>query len=431
VSRERILAFNCAFIFAFTGAPASALAGPVVGGVVARPSAVLPSGAVDAFEAGVDEAPGGRARRIGAAAPAGGRFDEGEAALKLGEQKYLEVELKAAKAALTTAVDVFLDEPTDLIDARPATRAVLRLAQVCVALKRRKEADRVLERALLALPRFPAGTSPPPDLRGRIETARRRLRHQFGATLRITSARSGASVLVNGVALGVTPLEVDGLARRPVRVTVTPPGGAPESRLVDLAGGAAEVQVVSASATVDQLRTSIARGDAEAGWTAAARLQASFQADSTCLAVVDEEAVVVARLDATRRAVVGAHSASPPSDASGWRALGRFCSTGAASNLAPAEVIEALWPSAVEASAGGRFTRSAAGFTLAGLGVASWGAATWFALAAFEADDRFSAAGAQSDKDEAKNNALVADIAIGSGVLLVGTGVYLLLTDSD
>ncbi len=412
-------------------APAVGLAGPVVGGVVARPPAELPADAANAFESGVDEAPGGRARRIASAAPPKSqRYDEGLAALKRGEQKYLDVELEAAKEALGDAVDAFLDEPTDVNDAKPAARAVLRMAQVCIALKRRKQADRVIERALLALPRFPAGSSPPPDLRARIDAARRRLQPQFGATLSVTTGAPGAQVTVNGVFLGVTPLRVDGLARRPVRVVVTPAGEPAESRLVDLASGSATVEVVSAETMVTELRDSIVSADDERGWTAAARLQASFQADATCIAVMEVDRVVVARLDASRRRVLGGNEVEPPSGLSGWRALGRFCSAEAPPDLSPQVVTGALWPSDPRVSGGGGgFGRRGWGWTAVGVGAVSWGAATFFALEAFDADDRFGQTGSETDKQGAQTNALIADVAIVTGVVLVGTGLYLLLTD--
>ncbi len=403
--------------------------GPVVGGVVARPDVEVQPDAAAAFEAGADEAPGGRARMISSELSPS-RTAQVQAAVRAlaeGEQRYLEFELEAARDALDAAVDGFLDAPTELLDAQPATRAVLRLAQVHIALKQTREADKAIERALLGIPRFPAGGSPPPDLEARIEDARGRLSVQFGARLTVGSATPGARVRVNGVVLGRTPLVAGGLARGPVRVTVDGPSGA-ETRLVDLASGEAEVQVVSSSETLAELRGAIAQGDAERGWRAASLLQSSFQADSTCLAVVDDDGVVVARLDASARSYEGGHRAAPtPSDPEGWRALGRFCSPGSRSNMAPAEVGEALWP---ESSAGGGgFGRSGWGWTAVGVGAASLGATALFGSQALQADTNYSRTGDAADEDAARSNALVADIALGVGVALVATGVYLLLTD--
>ncbi len=411
-------------VLAFSGASAA----PVVA-VVERPSANLLAEAEVAFEAGAEESPGGRARDSTYLPREPRDTQAGLEALARGEKRYLAVELKAAKKALEVAVDALLRDPTELVDARFATRAALRLTQVCLALRQVRAADQVIERALFALPRFPAEGSPPPDLRARLEAVRSRVANQLDGRLHVVTRRPGAEVSVNGVVVGRTPLMVEGLARVPVRVVVRPDRAPAESRLISLAEGRAEVEFGSTDELLADLRGSVVNHDAEGSWRAARRLQSSFSADATCLAVVDDSDVVVARLDAVTREVLGGHRTTRvPGDAAGWRVLGRFSAPVAPSNLTPAEVAAALWSQPNFANTLD-FGRAEWGWTTAGVGVATLGLGAYFGAKAFDADDRYSRTGTRSEKDDAESSALAADVVISVGAVLVGTGLYLLLTD--
>lgn len=415
---------------ALTGPGAGAA--PAIGGVVARPAIELPPDAEAAFRNAAAEfsvgtpeaAPVDPARQqaIGAAL----------SALQKGEQAYLEVELRTAEKALRAAVDGLLADPTTLADAEPAQRAVLLLAQVFLAQRRPEAADDVLERAIGVLPGFPGdGVPPPPDVLTRIDAARDRVKAEAAAVLRVTSEPSGRRVRVNGVPVGQTPVELDAVRAGTVRVMLATRGAVPRSRVVAISGDRVDVHFADPATQAAALRASVRSGDADAGWAAAARLQAEAEADQVCLAVVDAQRAVVARLDAATRAVRGGVSTAPPRDADGFAALGRYCAAQAPSDLEPAEVVDALWPAdAPTPTAGGGFGQAAWGYTALGTGAAVAGLGAFFGVRTLQKADDYNK-GRLDDRDEVLAEARAADITLGVAVVLIGVGAYLLATAPD
>ncbi len=399
-----------------------AWAAPVAGPVVAAPGASLPDDAERAFALGVaDLAP---PAETAAASP---DLEPAAASLAAGERAYLEGRMTAAEKALAGAAERWLDHASALADAGAATRAVLLLAQVRAALGRQADADRVLERALKALPGFPAGAAPPPPaVQRRLDALRERLRPQMQARLDVRSRPSGVEVRLNGVPAGRTPVALEGLPPATVRVRV---GG--RTRDVDLAQGAQVVQLeLDAVPAREALRGTLLRPDADAGWSAAARLQAAGEGDGVCVAVAtDDGRVLVARLSASAREVVGARRAAGPSQTEGWRALGRLCGDAVPSDGPRAEVASILWPAEFDAPANDG--RRLWGWTALGAGAALAGVGLVYGLGALDAEAEFrgarTAEGARRARDEARHQAVVTDVSLGLSAGLLGAALYLFL----
>ncbi len=407
-------------------------AAPAIGGVVARPPVELGPEAEAAFRAAAAEFSVGTAEAAPVDPARQQAIGAALSALQRGEQAYLEVELRTAERALRAAVDGLLADPTTLADAEPAQRAVLLLAQVFVAQRRPEAADEVLERAIGVLPGFPGdGVPPPPDVLARIEGARARVKADAGAVLRVTSEPAGRRVRVNGVPVGRTPVELDAVRTGTVRVMLATRGAVPRSRVVAIRGDRVDVHFADPATQAAALRASVRSGEADAGWAAAARLQTDAEADQVCVAVVDAERAVVARLDAATRSVRGGVSTAPPRDADGFAALGRYCGAQAPSDLAPAQVVDALWPADVSpAESGGGFGRTGWAYTALGTGAAVAGLGTFFGVRTLQKADDYND-GRLDDRDEVLAEARAADISFGVAAVLVGVGAYLLLTAPD
>ena len=407
----------------------SARAAPAVAGVVARPPTELPAGAAQAFAAA--------ARDFGAGATASPPVDQARqqdigtalSAFQRGQAAYLEVELRRAERELSSAVDLFLGDPSTLADADPAVRAVLLLAQVGLAQRRPDFADQVLERALRALPGFPGdGVPPPPDVAERIAAARARLRTDAHATLGVTSAPAGLSVRLNGMPVGRTPVTLEGVAAGTVRVMLASPGATvPRSRVVDVGSEPVAVHFGDVELAAAALRASVRSGSAAEGWRAASEYQAASDAGVVCVAVVVGAQAVVARLDGAAQAVLGGARLPVPTDDEGWAGLARYCGSAAPGGLGPAEVVGALWPEAAPQVQGARFGRRGWGWAGVGTGVAVAGLGTFFGVRASAQADDYNA-GRRDDRDAVLAEARNADISFGVAGALIGVGVYLLIT---
>ncbi len=395
---------------------------PVIGGVVPREGAVIPPQAEASFVRGAEEAGAmGRRRPIAISADRERRIAQAKDALRRGEQAWLEVELGRAVQALSEAERAFMEAPNELPDAGPAVRASVRLAQVHLTQRKRRAADEVIRRALMSYPGFPGDSQPPPDLAKRIERVRRRI--QLDTRLRVESEVARAEVRINGVLLGTAPLTIKSLPKALVRVQV-----GKVVRMVDLTEGDADLRVADDDAAFAELRRSVLAEDSRRGFAAAARLEEGHGAEQTCLTVVDETDTVIARLEGGARRALGGHLASTPEAPEEWLRLGSFCAADAPANMSPAEVVASLWGGPATSS-GSSSVKTPLGWTSIGLGAATWGLAGFFAASAFQASDDFRDSGASADEDLARRDALIADVSIGVGAALVGTGLYLVLTD--
>jgi hypothetical protein len=298
---------------------------------------------------------------------------------------------------------------------------------VRAALGRPADADRALERALQSLPGFPEGAAPPPPaLLRRLDALRQRLRPQMTGRLDVASRPSGVEVRLNGVPAGKTPLLLESLPAVSVRVRV---GG--RFRDVDLARGPGVVRLdLDPVPAREALRATLLRPDADAGWAAAARLQAAGEGDAVCVAVATAEApVLVARLEASTREIVGARRAPAPSQAEGWRALGRLCGDGVPSDGPPAEAVASLWPAEFAPPADD--DRRLWGWTALGAGAALAGVGLVYGLGALDAEADFKGARTADDarraRDEARRQAVVTDVSLGLSAGLLGAAIYLFL----
>lgn len=406
---------------------APAAAEPVVAGVVARPEALVPAGAAEAFAAGAREVVGDDQ----GLPPPDPAVADALRQIEAGEQAWLRIELPAADRALTAAVDLLLADPTAHPEGEAASRAALMLAQVRLARGEASRTDAVIERALLALPGFPHGAPPPPDLAARIDATRKRLASRLVASLRVTSRPEGQPVRVNGVPAGTTPVTVGGLPAAPVRVTLEAGRERPERAVALVPGETAVHFALGEAPEAELLRDAVQARDAEGAWALAGRLEAVASADSVCMAVAEEERVVVAVLGGARREVLGGHAGPPPANVAAWRSLGRFCAPGAATDLPPGEVEAALWASRASAEEGFRFGKKGWGWTAIGTGAAVAGLGAVFGVQAQAAADDFNKAGDPDDEGLARSRALAADVSYGVSAALIATGLYLLLSGDE
>ncbi|MEZ4467034.1 MAG: PEGA domain-containing protein [bacterium] len=411
-------------------APAGAV--PAVAGIGARRPASVHPDAAQAFLAGAAEA-AGALQPVGPATLA--QQATAVQALGEGEAAYLELKLKVAETRLNDAVEGLLASPTELVDAEPAVRGSLLLAQVLVARRQPDAADLVLERALLTLPGFPRGGQPPPDIQARIEKVRSRLGGRLKATLVVESEPPGAEIRVNGVEVGPAPVRLERLAPGPVRVTSLRSGRSVAKRVV-LADGVARVRLAEGAGRHPAVVEALVAGDEAGTYRAAAAAQREEGADAVCAGLVVGSDAWILRIDGAGRRVVAAHREPAPAAEADWSRLGRHCDAELQGDV-PAEAIAELWqeqavvdavrPPVVDPVEPGGDTGLALA-TLAGGAVAA-GVGTWLGLSASDAADRYNRSGASQDEDAARRDALLADISFTAAVGLVVTGVYLLVAD--
>jgi hypothetical protein len=344
-------------------------------------------------------------------------------ALRRAEQAFLELDFAAAEHDLTTAVQYDLSSSERPVQAEQAFRATVRLAQVLLARKRPRAADRLLMQALDTWPGFPGSVAPPPDVSRRLSRARRARRAQ--QSLQISSRPVGLEARLNGINVGRTPVTVDDLVAGPHVACV-------EGRLdvrcrsVDVGARNRVTLIAEPPAARGSLANSIEAGNAEAGWSALADLEAALSADETCVAHAGDDGVVVARISGRRRLVLGGRRAPRPGAEAGWAVLGRLCGGGAPSNLRPSEVVDRLWG---PPAGGALISKQGWGWISTGSGVAAAGLGVAMGLAAQGAADAYNRDGRPADADAARSSALIADVSYVSAAVLLTVGLVLLLTD--
>ena len=425
-----------------TALAADSSAAPAIGVVVARDGAALPDGVEAAFRRGAAETDEGIASGLRAPprTPADRRrITDAANSLELGEAAYLDLRLRVAERRLADAVDGFFANPRALDDAAPPVRAALLLAEVYLMLERPQAAERVLARGLRAVPGFPLEDSaPPPNVGERLGRLRLALAEELDARLEVVTEPPGLPVRVNGAALGLSPVLIEGLSPDSFRVTVEAADGHVLERLVQLSPGRVGVRFAERPSEIrDSLRGAMTVGHSARTWATALRLQETLGADATCVALRDTEGVIVTRIEGRRRTLIGAHAGPVPVRVEDWQALGRFCSADAPSNIDLAIAEERMWPSFGTGGDDGRdsFDRRTLAWTAVAAGMTAAGIGTWFGLSALSAQDEFSAAdnpGTSRDaSDRATANALGADVSFAVAAALIATGVYLLYDDSD
>lgn len=409
----------CLALLALASAPA-AVAAPVVAGITTR-KGTIDAAAQRAFRMGAQASIGGTTRQADPAT-----LDRALSALEAGEAAFLEVRLRPAEEALSDAFDGLLGALSSLDDAEPAVRAALLLVQVQLARKRKAAAEQTIERAVVALPGFPAGGQPPPDVKPIIDGVRERLSATLTASLAVTTSPPGGYVRINGVPVGRAPTTIPRLAPGTVRLTVQS-GRQLVARRVELKSGAQTVRIHAGppAEETSALLARLAEGDPKAAYVAASRLQITQDADFVCAGLdIERRGVYVLRLDGKAEAVVGAYRAPRPSGLDGWRALGRFCGARAPTNTREAEAravmrVATLPPPPAEGS-------DATGWALVAGGGAALAAGVWFGLAASESADAYNARGRTVDKSDAVRQAAIADGAYVLSAGLVAVGIYLL-----
>lgn len=393
---------------------------PVVAGVTARRGAI-DDAAQRAFRMGADATIGGQTAQ---ADP--GTLDRALSDLEAGEKAYLALKLRPAERALSAAFDGLLASLSSLDDAEPAVRAALLLIQVRLARKRQAAAEQTVDRAVVALPGFPAGGQPPPDVQPLIAAARERLRANLTASLSVVTTPPGAYIRINGVPVGRSPTTVESLAPGKVRVTIQA-GRRLVARTLRIKTGAQSLKVFAGPPAEESQRLlgHLAEGASKAVYAAASRLQSAQNAEFVCAALdVERRGVYVLRLDGKDERIVGAYRAPRPSDASGWRALGRFCGPRAPTNTREAEAraimrVTNLPPPPGEGGDG-------LAWTLVAGGGATLATAIYFGLSASDSADAYNSRGRSADKTEAVRSAAIADAAYVVSAGLVAAGIYLL-----
>ena len=396
-------------------------AAPVVAGITARRPASVHPDAERAFLAGAATAEGvvpppGPATRS--------QQQAAVKALEQGEAAYLEFKLKNAETALNQAVEGLLASPGELEDGEPAVRAALLLAQVLVARKQPDAAELVLERALQTLPGFPRGGQPPPDILSRIDQVRERMADRLTARLTVETEPPGADVRLNGVPVGRAPVQLDQLAPGPVRITISQ-GDRRRSRQVELIAGP-QTQRLGFTGVVGgaRLLTALAAGDEAQARRAAKALQGSPK-DEVCAGLVIDNHAWLLRFSGaqiiTERDVL-------PAALADWERLGRRCGVAPQNPTEPEDIwldtaalTDPLPPTEPD-------DHRWAYTTLAGGAVAA-GVGAWLGLQAQDAADDYNQTGATAAEDDARRNAILADVAFTAAVGLVATGIYLLVSD--
>lgn len=410
-------------ILLFSGGAAAEVANA---GVVSHRNRALPASVSVAFIEGSIEGP----------LPSAGEFspmrarelEEAERAVDKGKEAYLDVKLKRAERSFRHAVDLYLADPAALVDSKKVSKAAVLLAQIQLARKRKSAAKSGLKRVLLAIPRFPEGTQPPPNVAALIKAVQRELAARLNGQLKVTSSPSGLPVWANATALGRTPVEVGDLLAGSLVVRIEGPGGVRQER-VDLKQGLVTVHFgLTAERESAALREGLAQRSASASWTAAAQLQRVMGTDYVCVAVLEESRVIVARLRGAERVAIGGHVTQAPTNLDGWRALGRFCSPSTPSNIGSSEVEAALFGSSSSASDAG-FGRSGWGWTAIGVGTVTTASGIYFGLKAKDFETDWLADGREADREDARTQAIIADAAYTLSAALIITGIYLLVTD--
>lgn len=355
-------------------------------------------------------------------------LDAALTALERGEAAFLGLELRPAERSLNAAFDGLIGAIASLDDAVPAVRAGLLLIQVQLARGRRDQAEATVERALLALPGFPAGGQPPPDVQPIIDAARARLKARLGAALTVTTTPPGAYIRLNGVPVGQSPVTVRALAPGPVRLTAQA-GRRVISRVVTLKPGAAQARIYAGDATPDHARllAALTAGEPDAVYAAAAALQASTGSDAACAGlVVPQRGVYILRLDGPGRRVLGAYRVPRPSGVEGWRALGRFCGARAPTNARPAEVNAILRRGNTAVTAPTPKGGDGVGWGLLAGSGAALAAGIYFGLDATDSADAYNTRGRSADKSAAVRAAAIADTGYVISASLFAAALYLL-----
>lgn len=366
------------------------------------------------------------ARRGSDLSRAAARIDEGSAA-------YLELDLDVAAEALGGGLERLLGEPSTLPDAGGATSAALLLAQVHLARGDAGGADRVLARALDAIPGFPQGAStpPPPDVAARVRRGRAAL-DERGVELTVEADVAGAPVRINGAAVGETPVTVR-VAPGRLGVVVGPTADGRIGRSQADVRGAMTVDVRMEPAPGRALAAAIVARDRGAAQRGLADIAAATDGRSVCVILLSESGALAARLGLPRGEVLGAHRVARPRTASEWRATGRLCAPGAPATVPPARVDALLFES--EEPSTPTDTRALWGWGALGAGVVVAGVGTWLGVAALDAESEFHDAATRSDaedaRERARGSAIGADVSFVASAALVGTGLWLLMSDAD
>lgn len=397
---------------------APALAAPVLVGLASRDGAIGPAEQA-AFRTGAQTTPA-------KANPA--LLDAALTALERGEAAFLELKLRPAERSLKAAFDGLIGAIASLDDAVPAVRAGLLLVQVQLARGRRAQAEATVERALLALPGFPAGGQPPPDVQPIIDSARARLKSRLTASLTVSTTPPGAYVRLNGVPVGQSPVTVGALGPGPVRLTIQA-GRRVISRALVLKSGRAEARIYAGESTPAhaQLLAALAAGKPADVYLAASALQSMTGADTACAGlIVPQRGVYILRLDGPRRRVAGAYRVPRPSRAEDWRALGRFCSARAPTNARPAEVNAIMRMGAPARPAPPTGKKSGVGWGLLAGSGAALAASIYFGLDANDSADQYNARGRSDDKSAAVRSAAIADTGYVISASLLAAAIYLL-----
>lgn len=393
---------------------AAAQAEPAVAGLASR------IGPVDAAAQAAFKAGAMPQRKADTAA-----LDRALSALEAGEAAYLSMNLRGAEKSLTAAFDGLLGALDVLDDAEPAVRAGLLLVQVQLARKRRSAAEQTVDRAVLALPGFPAGGQPPPDVQPIILAARKRLAGQLNARLSVKVVPAGAYVRLNGVPVGRAPLTVEGLAPGRVRVSVQS-GRQGVARMITLKSGGQAVRLQTRPSP-EQARAVLAA--LKAGrpvFKAAADLQAAQGADTVCAGlIVPQRGVYIMRLNGPGSTVIGAYRTPRPSTPQDWRALGRFCRAKAPTNTRPAEV-RAILRGGSQQARPTPSDNSGLGWSLVVGSGAALAAGVYFGLQANDFADAYNTRGRSRDKNDAVRSAAFADTGYVLSAGLLAAGVYLL-----
>lgn len=416
----------------------AAAAGTAAAELTAR-SEAADADSIESFRAGVEEGnvpagpPASEAIRMAA-----------DAALARGEEEYLKARLRSAEKQFALAADTYLSGP-EALDAIRGSRALTLLAQVHLALGRPGAAEKAIERALRHVPGYPGSFAPPPEVAALLARLRARPDLQPVGRLTVQSEQAGVEVAVAGLALGAAPVRRDDLPAVPLEVTLTAPGGRVTSIVVDLSAGPAVVSW----RPVERLRTAAAEavraGDAAGLFEAAAGLERSLGVDETCIGVLEPEGwALLVRIGGRTRRVFGGVAASAPAEPAGFLALGRTCRLGTAGELSATEAERLLFPlNPLDARRPDPRERTAAlvgggpirwvPWTLVGLAVTAAGVGGYFAWQANDAVGRYDRAGSPSAAgraaDDARGAALVADVGLGTGLVLGGTALVLMLRE--
>ena len=370
---ERVLRASLAWaILALLSVPrAVPAAGIAVGHIGSRTGEAVEPAWHAAFRTGAEEVGGNKPTTPSLAEVAPARL-----ALQKGEDEYLKARLRAAEKLLVQAADAFLGSPAAL-DADVVTHALILLAEVQLANGRSAAAEKTLERGLLNVPDFPGpvGALPPEvaTLQARVST---RTQAQITGHLEVTADVPGVTVFVAGRPLGEAPLQRGGLPPRALAVRLVATGEPPMERVIDFAAGPGVLHWASSEARRAALAAAAVRGDEAALMAAGADLETAIGADTSCVALIEDEGhVVVIRFAGRAGQILAGQRVPPPDAVGGWRALGRFCGPGAAANLDAAAATRRLRPppEAVR-SADGLSSRTWIALSLLGLGVGAGGA---------------------------------------------------------